>query len=138
MSYTREELVVREQTRAATLRYKKFFGVDAVRAEFKMLGIDENLRGLSVKLMIALTCRLDRIVREGVGDREYASWQIKPRFAYLPTSAIELDPLLKLRESCDDSDDAQYGTLSTSFVRGLLDQALGNWPPAMPMPGESS
>lgn len=34
------------------------------------------------------------------------------------------EALYKLRESSDDSDDCQYGTLSTSFVRDIAHEAL--------------
>ena len=35
-----------------------------------------------------------------------------------------LEALLKLVDSCDDSDGAQYGTLSTSFVRSIATAAI--------------
>lgn len=35
-----------------------------------------------------------------------------------------LEALLKLVDSCDDSDGAQYGTLSASFVRGIAAAAI--------------
>lgn len=35
-----------------------------------------------------------------------------------------LEALLKLVDSCDDSDGAQYGTLSTSYVRGIAAAAI--------------
>ena len=38
------------------------------------------------------------------------------------------EALEKLRSSCDDSDDARYGTLSTSFVVSICDAALKDAP----------
>lgn len=35
------------------------------------------------------------------------------------------DALMKLLEACDVSDDCQYGTLSTAFVRDLVREAVG-------------
>jgi hypothetical protein len=49
-------------------------------------------------------------------------------------SVPDLDPLYKLLEYADESDGAQYGTLSTSLVRDLVNEALAS----APKPGDKA
>ena len=69
------------------------------------------------------------------GTPSEATWvSLRAALAAAPQSVPAIEPLYKLLEYADESDGAQYGTLSTSLVRDLVNEALA----AAPKPGEPS